>query len=151
MRAEIQNITEAVQKSLALLAQRMDWETAEHRLEEFNAMSEDPDLWNDPTKAQKLMRERQMLVDAMDRYTGMKQELSDNVELIELGEMEEDGEVVGEAEAALNAILAAIEAEEAQPNEVIEDPGFALTSANIGAREMDMWGCVLLSEGFLDR
>lgn len=56
-----------------------------------------------------------------------------------------------EAEAAMNAILAAIEAGEAQPNEVIEDPGFALTSANIGEREMDMWGCVLLSQGFLNQ
>ena len=56
-----------------------------------------------------------------------------------------------EAESALNAILAAIEAGEAQPNEVIEDPGFALTQDNLGEREMDMWGCVLLSEGFLNR
>lgn len=56
-----------------------------------------------------------------------------------------------EAEAALNAILSAIEAGEYAPNEVIEDPGFALTSANMGDREMDMWGCVLLSEGFLDK
>lgn len=56
-----------------------------------------------------------------------------------------------EAESAMNAILAAIEAGEAQPNEVIEDPGFALTASNIGEREMDMWGCVLLSQGFLDQ
>ena len=79
----------------------MDWETAEHRLEEFNAMTEDPDLWNDPELAQKLMRERQTLVDAMARYSGMRQELSDNIELIELGEMEDDAEVVSEAEEAL--------------------------------------------------
>ena len=56
-----------------------------------------------------------------------------------------------EAESAMNAILAAIEAGEAQPNDVIEDPGFALTAGNIGEREMDMWGCVLLSQGFLDQ
>lgn len=56
-----------------------------------------------------------------------------------------------EAESALDAILAAVEAGEAQPNQVIEDPGFALTADNIGEREMDMWGCVLLSEGFLDQ
>lgn len=56
-----------------------------------------------------------------------------------------------EAEQALNAILAAIEAGEYQPNEVIEDPGFALTYENMDEREMDTWGCVLLSEGFLDR
>ncbi len=56
-----------------------------------------------------------------------------------------------EAESALGAILAAMEAGESQPNEVIPDPGFALTSANLGEREMDMWGCVLLSEGFLNQ
>jgi inositol transport system substrate-binding protein len=56
-----------------------------------------------------------------------------------------------EAESAMNAILAAVEAGEAQPNEVIQDPGFALTADNLGEREMDMWGCVLLSEGFLNQ
>ncbi len=104
MRADAENTVAAIEKSLSLLAKRMDWETAEHRLEEFNAMTEDPNLWDDPDKAQKLMRDRQMLVDAMARYTGMSQDLRDNVELIELGEMEDDAEVVAEAEAALKAL-----------------------------------------------
>lgn len=104
MRAEAENAVSAIEKSLELLAQRMDWETAPHRLEEFNARVEDPTLWDNPENAQKLMRDRQMLVDAMDRYTGMRQELSDNVELIELGEAEDDAEVVAEAEAALKAL-----------------------------------------------
>lgn len=56
-----------------------------------------------------------------------------------------------EAEAAMNAILKAVETGTAQPNEVIPDPGFALTQANLAEREMDMWGCVLLADGFLDR
>jgi ABC-type sugar transport system substrate-binding protein len=56
-----------------------------------------------------------------------------------------------EAESAMNSILASIDAGDAQPNEVIEDPGFALTADNLGEREMDMWGCVLLSEGFLNQ
>ncbi len=56
-----------------------------------------------------------------------------------------------EAYASLEAILAAIEEGETQPNEVIEDPGFALTAGNIDWQEMDMWGCRLLAEGFLDQ
>ena len=67
MRADAENAVAAIEKSLELLSQRLDWETAEHRLEEFNAMAEDPNLWDDPDRAQKLMRERQMLVDAMGR------------------------------------------------------------------------------------
>ena len=101
MRAEIENTVAAIQTSLDLLAQRLGVETAAHRLEEFNARVEDPNLWDDAEAAQKLMRDRQTLVDAIGVYEGIKQDLADNVELIELGEMEDDADVVAEAEAAL--------------------------------------------------
>ena len=104
MRAETQNIVAEIRKSVELLRQRMDWETAQYRLEEFNARVEDPDLWNDPEGAQKLMRERQMLVDALETVTSIETDLNDNIELIELGEMEEDDEVVSDAEEALKAL-----------------------------------------------
>ncbi len=85
MRAEITNIVESIKKSLKLLAQRLDYETSPYRLEEFNAMIEDPSLWDDQERAQKLMRERQLLIDALSIYEGIKQDLSDNLEMIELG------------------------------------------------------------------
>ena len=106
MRAEVQNTIAEIQKSLELLRQRMDWEMAPHRLEEFNARVEDPTLWDDPEKAQALMRDRQNLVDAIDTVKGIAQELQDNIDLIELGEMEDDAEVVRDAEAALKALKA---------------------------------------------
>jgi len=104
MRAEAQNTIEAIRKSLALIGQRMNRDTADHRLEEFNAMVESPGLWDDPEKAQKLMRDRQVLVDASARHDGMAQELSDNIELIGMGEAEGDEAIVDEAEAALKAL-----------------------------------------------
>ena len=104
MRAETQNTIAAIEKSLGLLAQRLDYTTAPHRLEEFNARVEDPKLWDDPDVAQKLMRDRQMLVDVIGVYETLKQDLTDTVDLIELGEMEDDAEVVNEAEEALIAL-----------------------------------------------
>jgi len=104
MRAEIQNTVDAIEKSLGLLRQRMDWDTAKHRLEEFDARVEDPTLWDDPDKAQKLMRDRQALLDAIKTYEDISQEMSDNVEMIELGEIEDDQEVITEAEAALGKL-----------------------------------------------
>lgn len=56
-----------------------------------------------------------------------------------------------EAELTMNALLKAINEGETQPNEMILDSGFALTSGNILWEEMDMWGCVLLAEGFLEQ
>ncbi|MGC9368740.1 MAG: peptide chain release factor 2 [Paracoccaceae bacterium] len=146
MRAETQNIVEEIRKSLNLLAQRMDWETAEHRLEEFNAMSEDPDLWNDPAKAQKLMRERQQLVDAIDTYKGIGQELEDNIELIELGEMEEDDEVVAEAESALKALkdkAAQKEIEALLNGEADGNDTFLEINAGAGGTESCDWASML--------
>ena len=105
MRAETQNHVEAIAKSLKLLGQRMDRDTAPHRLEEFAALIEAPDLWNDPAKAQKLMRERQALLDAVSTYQLIDQGWRDNVELIELGEAEGDAEIVTEAEVALRALV----------------------------------------------
>jgi len=104
MRAETENQITEIEKSLSLLRQRLDWETAPHRLEELNAMSEDPDLWNDPARAQKLMRERQKLSDSIDAYKGFESELKDNAELIEMGEMEDDADIVTEAESAIAAL-----------------------------------------------
>ncbi len=104
MRAEAQNNVAAIEKSLDLLRQRIGWETAPHRLEEFNALTEDPNLWDDPDKAQKLMRERQALMDAVEECQSMIQEVSDQAELIEMGEMEDDSEIIAEAEAGLAAL-----------------------------------------------
>ncbi|MEM9473827.1 MAG: peptide chain release factor 2 [Pseudomonadota bacterium] len=146
MRAEAESTVAEIEKSLALLRQRMDWDTAEHRLEEFNAMTEDPDLWNDPDRAQKLMRERQMLVDAVDRYKSMRQELSDSVELIELGEMEDDAEVVAEAEDGLKALAkraAQAELEALLSGEADGNDTFLEINAGAGGTESCDWASML--------
>ena len=146
MRADTENAVAAIEKSLNLLAQRMDWETAEHRLEEFNAMIEDPNLWDNQERAQKLMRDRQMLVDAMSRYTSMKQEMQDNIELIELGEMEEDEEVVSDAEAAIKALqerAAQAEIEALLDGEADGNDTFLEINSGAGGTESCDWASML--------
>ena len=146
MRAALQNTIAEIEKSLLLLGQRMDWDTAEHRLEEFNARVEDPDLWSDAAKAQKLMRERQVLVDAMATHKSIKQDLSDTVELIELGEMEGDEEVVAEAEESLMALaLTAAEKElEALLNgEADSNDTFLEIHSGAGGTESCDWAAML--------
>lgn len=146
MRAETQNIVSEIEKSLRLLAQRMDYETAPHRLEEFNARVEDPNLWDDPEKAQKLMRERQTLVDAMDTYSAIKTDLGDNIELIELGEMEDDQDVVKDAEAALKALRARAAEKELEAlldGEADGNDTFLEINAGAGGTESCDWASML--------
>jgi inositol transport system substrate-binding protein len=49
-----------------------------------------------------------------------------------------------EAKLALDAILAAIAAGDAQPNSVLLDPGFALSQANYAEMGDKTWGCLVL-------
>ena len=146
MRAEVQNIVAEIEKSLELLAQRMDSETAQHRLEEFNARVEDPNLWDDPEAAQKLMRERQMLVDAMETHASIQRDLTDHMELIELGEMEDDTEVVSDAEAALKALAekaAQKELEALLDGEADSNDTFLEINSGAGGTESCDWASML--------
>ncbi|MDQ2092553.1 peptide chain release factor 2 [Rhodalgimonas zhirmunskyi] len=146
MRAEIQSIADEIENSLELLRQRMEWETAQHRLEEFNARVEDPSLWDNPESAQKLMRERQTLVDQMAVHDGIKQELQDNIDLIELGEMEDDKEVVTEAEEALRALkikAAEKELEALLNGEADANDTFLEINAGAGGTESCDWASML--------
>ncbi|MCT4577199.1 MULTISPECIES: peptide chain release factor 2 [Donghicola] len=146
MRAEAQNTVAEIEKSLELLRQRLNWDTAQHRLEEFNARVEDPTLWDDPEAAQKLMRDRQTLIDSMDVYTGIKQELQDNIDMIELGEMEEDDEVVKDAEAALKDLAktaAQKELEALLNGEADGNDTFLEINSGAGGTESCDWASIL--------
>ena len=146
MRAETQNQVDAIEKSLKLLGQRMDIDTSGHRLEEFNAMIEAPDLWNDPARAQKLMRERQGLIDALGGYKLIEQGLRDNVELIELGEMEGDAEIVAEAETALLALMVTAAQKELEAllnGEADSNDTFLEINAGAGGTESCDWALML--------
>ncbi|MCY4208063.1 MAG: peptide chain release factor 2 [Roseovarius sp.] len=147
MKAEIQNTVSEIEKSLNLLRQRMGWETVRQRLEEFNARVEDPELWNDPGNAQKLMRERQSLVDAMEDHNQIESELRENVELIELAEMEGDSDVVAEAESALRALAESAAKKELEAllnGEADANDSFIEVNAGAGGTESCDWAHMLV-------
>jgi len=146
MRAEIQTVVSEIENSLELLRQRMGWETAQHRLEEFNARVEDRNLWDDPAKAQKLMRDRQALVDAIETHDSISRDMRDNIELIELGETEGDSEVIAEAEATLKALArkaAAKELEALLDGEADGNDTFLEINAGAGGTESCDWAAML--------
>jgi peptide chain release factor 2 len=146
MRAETERLVGEIEKSLALLRQRLGWETAEHRLEELNALTENPALWNDPARAQKLMRDRQTLADALDGYRRLAQDLADQQELIELGEAEDDAPVIADAEAAIRAIreqAAAKETEALLDGEADGNDSFLEVNAGAGGTESCDWAAML--------
>ncbi len=76
------------------------------RLEELNALAEDGSIWNDPKKAQGMMRERTRLAAGLGAIDALARDLADATGLIELAESENDAAVLAEAEVALRAVKA---------------------------------------------
>ena len=81
-----------------------DWDQSLERISELNALAEDPNLWNNPENAQKLMRERTRLTNAIDGYRALENGLEDAVELVDLAEEEGDQETIEAAEADIAAL-----------------------------------------------
>ena len=101
MRAEAQANVDQINQALDLLRRFLDWDRALRRLDELNAMVEDPALWNNAKAAQDVMRERRRLDEAIAATRKIEAELEDNVGLIEIAESEGDTAMVDDVVAAL--------------------------------------------------
>ncbi|NHO40045.1 peptide chain release factor 2 [Acetobacter ghanensis] len=113
MSAETEALNEQIKQSVALLRRHLNWDVAEARLAELNNQAEDPDLWNNPEAAQKMMRERTLLANQIEGVQALEANVRDTSELIELAEAEGDTDLVSEGMASLRAL-----AEEAKRREI---------------------------------
>ncbi|SMD06616.1 peptide chain release factor 2 [Novosphingobium sp. B1] len=104
MRAEGQAHIDRINAALALVRKFLDWDRAVRRLDELNARVEDPKLWDDPKKAEEVMRERRRLEASIGAVNEIGAEMADAIEFIELGEMEDDESTIGEGLATLAAL-----------------------------------------------
>ncbi|HEY5964978.1 MAG TPA: peptide chain release factor 2 [Xanthobacteraceae bacterium] len=106
MRSEIETVVEDIKRSVGLLRRHLDFDKSKARLAELNALAEDPTLWNDTARAQRVMQERTALEDQLNSIGRIERDLEDQVGMIELGEAEKDQGVVTEAEEALKKLKA---------------------------------------------
>ena len=142
MRADIQIVINEIEKSLSLLRQRLDWDNVKKKREEFDALTEDPDLWNEPDKAQNLMRARQNFIDQLDGHDAISNELKENIELIELAEIEADEEILQEVFAALQMLKKRASAKELEAllnGEADRNDTFLEIHAGAGGTESCDW------------
>ncbi|MCK9917636.1 peptide chain release factor 2 [Microbacteriaceae bacterium K1510] len=124
-----------------------DVDAAQRRLAELNKESEDPNFWNDSSRAQRLMRERDALEDQLGSIGRMEQALEDNLTLIELGESEKDEATVAEAEAELKKLKAEVarrELEALLSGEADANDCYLEVHAGAGGTESNDWAGMLL-------
>jgi peptide chain release factor 2 len=117
------------------------------RLAELNRQAEDPNLWNDPQRASRVMQERTSLDDQLNALSRIDQELDDQATLIELGEAEGDQKVIAEAEDNLRRLkteVARRELEALLSGEADANNTYLEVHAGAGGTESQDWANMLL-------
>lgn len=113
----------------------------------MNALAEDPRLWDDPQNAQNLMRERQRLDDSINGMKSMRADLSDTAELIELGEADDDEEMIEEGLSALKDLAAKarrLQVEALLAGEADGNDSYVEVHSGAGGTESQDWANMLL-------
>ncbi|MGR5293907.1 peptide chain release factor 2 [Vibrio mediterranei] len=108
----IKNRLQDVTERTNILRGYLDYDAKKERLEEVNAELEQPDVWNEPERAQALGKERASLEAVVETIDQLDQGVEDVDGLLELAVEEEDQETFDEIEpelAELEAKLAKLE------------------------------------------
>ena len=116
-------------------------------MEELDSLSENPDLWSDPDKAQNIMKERTRLDQQIGGVKHAEQTLKDNVDFIALGEEEGDPEVVAEAERVLENLKAEVERRQLESmlsGEADSCDAYLQVNAGAGGTEAQDWADMIL-------
>ena len=126
-----------------------DYAVKADRLVVVNAELEDPNVWNDPKRAQDLGREKKLLEGTTLKLDHLKQHSSDTAELFEMAQMEDDVDTM----TVLEADVATLEDEVSQMefrrmfnNPLDPQPCFIDIQAGAGGTEACDWASMLLRQ-----
>ena len=120
---------------------------SKNRLIELNLAAEDPQLWNDSSKAQNLMRERTHLESSLLDFDKLNSSFIDAKSLAELAEEEKNEEVYSEAEEELKKILKILlrlNQESLLSGEADKNDAYLEVHAGAGGTESQDWAEMLM-------
>jgi len=124
-----------------------DYETKKDRLAEVELLLGEPDVWNDPSKAQELGRERSGLELVVKTIDDLDEGVQDCSDLLDMAFEENDEEAVAEIEAditKLDSQLAELEFRRMFSGEMDDSNAFLDIQAGSGGTEAQDWAEMML-------
>ena len=101
MQAETQHSIDAIKQAILLLKKHVNWQQALDRISKIEKSSSSKDFWNDQKNAQDLMREKTTLETQIRSIRELEDELAEQIEMLELANDEQDGDLIKETENAI--------------------------------------------------
>lgn len=126
-----------------------DYDEKAHRLIVVNAEFENPDIWNDPERAQELGKEKKSLEAVVNELDNIRTALNDSRELFELAALENEDELLASVEADTTHIGERIEALEFR--RMFSNPADPLNcfmdiQSGAGGTEAQDWASMLMRQ-----
>ena len=124
-----------------------DYETKVENLEAVSRELEDPEVWNNPEKAQELGKLRSQLEAVVDTIRNVEQGVTDATELLELAELENDESTVNSVIEDLNVLeesVAKLEFRRMFSGEMDTNNAFVDIQSGSGGTEAQDWAEMLL-------
>ncbi|ATI03304.1 MAG: peptide chain release factor 2 [Cycloclasticus pugetii] len=142
----INKISDLKERTLSLRGY-LDFETKDERLTEVLRELEDPDVWNDPDRAQTLGKERGQLELVVNTINELTSALADASDLLEMAVDEDDDETVATIEEDLLSFekkVAALEFQRMFAGEMDANNAFLDIQAGSGGTEAQDWAEMIL-------
>ncbi|MCG6868869.1 MAG: peptide chain release factor 2 [Gammaproteobacteria bacterium] len=143
----VQNRIKDLQGRIEALRGYLDYEAKRERLEEVNRELEDPQVWNDPERAQSLGKERSSLEVIVSTLGEIGSSLSDAGELLEIADEDGDQDAVDDLTNDLDGYeerVAGLEFRRMFSGEMDSGNAFLDVQAGSGGTEAQDWAEMLL-------
>ncbi len=124
-----------------------DYDTKVEQLEEVSRELEDPEVWNNPDKAQELGKQRSQFESIVNTIKNVERGVVDATELLELAEMEEDQSTVNSVIEDLSVLeekIAQLEFRRMFSGEMDTNNAFVDIQSGSGGTEAQDWAEMLL-------
>ncbi|WP_369602809.1 peptide chain release factor 2 [Hahella sp. SMD15-11] len=125
----------------------LDYDTKKERLTEVERELEDPDVWNNPERAQDLGRERSSLQAVVETVDTVTQGLDDLEELLDMAVEESDESMLGDVQSELSELAERVEKLEFRrmfSGEMDANNCYVDIQAGSGGTEAQDWANMLL-------
>ena len=134
------------QKPLQEVEGSLDLENKEKRIAELDRMMEEPNFWENPEQSTKIVRENKSLKDTVERFHKLSSAFQDIADMIELGNEEDDEELIPEIREMLDGFihdLETLKAETLLTGEYDANNAILRLNAGAGGTESSDW-CSML-------
>ncbi|WP_152606884.1 peptide chain release factor 2 [Candidatus Jidaibacter acanthamoebae] len=146
MEFELAIVKSNIEKSISLLRRYLDWDNAEARLINLTKECEDPELWNNTAKAQKLLREKSYLENSIATVKHIEKETANLIELFVLSELDNDQSTINEVKKELLVLEKSAKQKEIEclfSGEADHNDAFLEIHSGAGGTESHDWASIL--------